>query len=166
MSFHIFFSFSLYLTPSLITYAHVLAEFIRRIAGKKNSDQIHRHWEWQWKKKGKRWSLQKQGWVDQANMKRDAVVEIEEKEHFLPRFLHVQYLLLIFFLFLEPFLHIMAYNVTSSNYGKINSGGSKGSYQQRQQEEHIYEGDPYYVNDRLVTRQSVGGDGRRTGGVC
>jgi hypothetical protein len=99
-------------------------------------------------------------------MKRDAVVEIEEKEHFLPRFLHVQYLLLIFFLFLEPFLHIMAYNVTSSNYGKINSGGSKGSYQQRQQEEHIYEGDPHYVNDRLVTRQSVGGDGRRTGGVC
>ncbi len=55
----------------------------------------------------------------------------------------------------------MAYNATSSNYRTTHSSGSKGSVQQ-----HIYEEQPYYANERPVSRQSIGGDNQKSGGVC
>jgi hypothetical protein len=58
----------------------------------------------------------------------------------------------------------MAYNVTNSPHRRIGSSGSRDGFQQQSQ--HIYEEQPYYANERPMTRQSVGGDGRRTGGVC
>jgi len=57
----------------------------------------------------------------------------------------------------------MAYNVTSSTYRTTNSGDPKGSFTEP---EHIYEEQPYYANERSVTKQSIGDDSRRSGGVC
>ncbi len=75
------------------------------------------------------------------------------------------YIFVIDSLFLfQNFFDRMAYNPTSSTYQTINSAGSRGSIQQSQQ--HIYEEQPYYVNDRPTTRQSIGGDSRRSGRVC
>lgn len=59
----------------------------------------------------------------------------------------------------------MAYNSTSSTYRTLNSAGSRGSFQQQQQQ-HIYEEQPYYSNERPITRQSISRDNRRTGAVC
>ena len=54
----------------------------------------------------------------------------------------------------------MAYNVTSSTYRTTHSPNSRNDTQQ-----HIYEEQPYYANERPISRQSFGGDSRRTGGV-
>ena len=79
----------------------------------------------------------------------------------------------------------MAYTGTSSTKRTIYSGGSGGSFQQQPtysqqqptysqqhpsyshaQEHHVYEEQPYYANEQTISRQSVGADTRRTGGVC
>jgi hypothetical protein len=74
----------------------------------------------------------------------------------------------------------MAYTSTSSIKRTINSGGSRDSINQYQQplyslhqpsyshaqERHIYEEQPYYSNEQTISRQSIGGDTRRPGGVC
>jgi hypothetical protein len=65
--------------------------------------------------------------------------------------------------FYRFFLDIMAYTGTSSAYRTIISGGSRGSIPKQ---EHIYEEQPYYANERPITRQSIGGDNRRSVGVC
>jgi len=57
----------------------------------------------------------------------------------------------------------MAYNLTSSTHRTANSGASKSSFQP---EQHIYEEQPYYANEPPITRQNIGGDSRRSGGVC
>lgn len=53
----------------------------------------------------------------------------------------------------------MAYNTTGSTYRATRSGDSRNSFQQ-QPDEHIYEEQPY-VNDRPISRQSIGGESRR-----
>jgi hypothetical protein len=71
----------------------------------------------------------------------------------------------------------MAYTTTSSTKRTIYSGGSRGSnqqptYSQQQpkyshaQEHQVYEEQPYYSNEQVISRQSASGDNRRTGGVC
>jgi hypothetical protein len=58
----------------------------------------------------------------------------------------------------------MAYSGTTSNLRTTHSGSSRGSLQQQQP--HIYEEPPYYANERPTPRQSVGGESRRSAGVC
>ncbi len=72
-------------------------------------------------------------------------------------------LFVVDFLFQTFFSHVMAYNVTNPTNRTNNSAGSRSSFQQDQ---HIYEEQPYYANERPLTRQSIGGDSRRTAGVC
>lgn len=54
----------------------------------------------------------------------------------------------------------MAYNVTSSTHRTSNTLSSRVEPQQ-----HIYEEQPYYANERPISRQSYGGDSRRSVGV-
>lgn len=52
----------------------------------------------------------------------------------------------------------MAYNVTSTTHRTSNTLGSRA-------DSHIYEEQPYYANERPISRQSYGGDSRRSVGV-
>jgi hypothetical protein len=71
--------------------------------------------------------------------------------------------LFIFSSFLEfLFFRIMAYTTNSPTHRRIGSGGSKDGSQQQ----HIYEEQPYYANERPASRHSVGRDSRRSAGVC
>lgn len=66
----------------------------------------------------------------------------------------------------------MAYANTSSSKRTLYSSGSRGSNQLQQptyshaQEHHVYEEQPYYSNEQTTPRQNIGGDNRRSGGVC
>jgi hypothetical protein len=73
----------------------------------------------------------------------------------------------------------MAYISTSPTKRTTSSGSSRTNFQNQQptysqqqpsysqaQEHHIYEEQPYYSNEPNTSRQSIGGENRRTGGVC
>jgi hypothetical protein len=73
----------------------------------------------------------------------------------------------------------MAYTTANSTKRTIYSGSSRGNlqhekptYSQQQpsyshaQEHHVYEEQPHYSNEQTISRQSIGGDNRRSGGVC
>lgn len=59
----------------------------------------------------------------------------------------------------------MAYTGTNSTYQTPYSNVSRSGFP-RQQDEHIYEEQPYYANDRSTSRQSIGADDRQTQKVC
>lgn len=91
--------------------------------------------------------------------------------------MNYRFFTLIFrFIFLR---NIMAYTTTSSSKRTLYSGDPRGSsqlqkptYSQQQpsyshaEEHHVYEEQPYYTNEPTISRQSISGDTRRTGGVC
>ncbi|CAF5181531.1 unnamed protein product, partial [Rotaria magnacalcarata] len=54
----------------------------------------------------------------------------------------------------------MAYTGINSTYRTVNSGGSKSSFPQ-QQDQHIYEEQSYYVNERPKSTHSIDDDDRR-----
>lgn len=98
--------------------------------------------------------------------KKNAAIEIEERENFVGLSIYTLFIVdFFFYFFLRHFFRLMAYNVTNSAHRRIGSTGSRDGYQQPQPQQHIYEEQPYYANERPMTRQSVGGDGRRSGGV-
>ncbi len=70
----------------------------------------------------------------------------------------------------------MAYTNIGSTKRTTHLSSSRGNlqqptYSQKQpsyshaQEHHIFEEQPYYSNEQTTSRQSMGGDNRRTGGV-
>jgi len=67
----------------------------------------------------------------------------------------------------------MAYANTNSSkralYTRNTRGNSRSSEQptySHAQEQHIYEEQPYYSNERPTSRQNLSGDNRRSDGVC
>ncbi len=73
----------------------------------------------------------------------------------------------------------MAYTTTSSNKRTTYTNSSRGDiptqipiYSQQKpsyshaKEHQIREEQPYYSNEQTSSRQSIGGDNRRAGGVC
>ncbi|CAF1128706.1 unnamed protein product [Rotaria sp. Silwood1] len=60
----------------------------------------------------------------------------------------------------------MAYTGRSPTYQTVHSTGSKSGFPQQQQpQQHIYEEQPYYVNERPFSRQNFGGDDLQSGRV-
>ncbi|CAF3730177.1 unnamed protein product [Rotaria sp. Silwood1] len=58
----------------------------------------------------------------------------------------------------------MAYTGRSPTYQTVHSTGSRSGFPQQQQpQQHIYEEQPYYVNERPFSRQNFGGDDLQSG---
>jgi hypothetical protein len=86
----------------------------------------------------------------------------------------------VFLFFRQIFFQNMAYTSTSPTKRTTSAGSSRTNFQHQQptysqqqqpsysqaQEHHIYEEQPYYSNEPNISGQSIGGENRRTGGVC